>query len=110
MACPLPSSAARPSIMISSGPMFGRASLIGTSPQTVHHPARRSGALAYRATTGLALIKRRIRSEEHTSELQSLMRISYADFSLKKKKTEYITVKYIQSITNNNHHKHTQTR
>src|SRR3546814_2718292 len=27
------------------------------------------------------------RSEEHTSELQSLMRISYAVFSLKKKKT-----------------------
>src|SRR3546814_10850589 len=27
------------------------------------------------------------RSEEHTSELQSLMRISYADFCLKKKKT-----------------------
>src|SRR3546814_3548277 len=27
-----------------------------------------------------------IRSEEHTSELQSLMRISYADFCLKKKK------------------------
>src|SRR3546814_2391206 len=26
-----------------------------------------------------------IRSEEHTSELQSLMRISYADFCLKKK-------------------------
>src|SRR3546814_6782214 len=30
---------------------------------------------------------RRIRSEEHTSELQSLMRISYAVFCLKKKKT-----------------------
>src|SRR3546814_3167550 len=29
----------------------------------------------------------RIRSEEHTSELQSLMRISYAVFCLKKKKT-----------------------
>src|SRR3546814_3642238 len=28
-----------------------------------------------------------IRSEEHTSELQSLMRISYAVFSLKKKTT-----------------------
>src|SRR3546814_6629510 len=28
---------------------------------------------------------RRIRSEEHTSELQSLMRISYAVFCLKKK-------------------------
>src|SRR3546814_2296415 len=32
------------------------------------------------------------RSEEHTSELQSLMRISYAVFCLKKKKhVEYIT-------------------
>src|SRR3546814_9908024 len=30
---------------------------------------------------------RKIRSEEHTSELQSLMRISYAVFCLKKKKT-----------------------
>src|SRR3546814_3987210 len=30
--------------------------------------------------------QRRIRSEEHTSELQSLMRISYAVFCLKKKK------------------------
>src|SRR3546814_6696339 len=29
-----------------------------------------------------------IRSEEHTSELQSLMRISYAVFCLKKKKNE----------------------
>src|SRR3546814_7149818 len=34
------------------------------------------------------------RSEEHTSELQSLMRISYAVFCLKKKKT-----KINQSIT-----------
>src|SRR3546814_4270156 len=31
------------------------------------------------------------RSEEHTSELQSLMRISYAVFCLKKKKTKHIT-------------------
>src|SRR3546814_7349029 len=30
----------------------------------------------------------RFRSEEHTSELQSLMRISYAVFCLKKKKTD----------------------
>src|SRR3546814_2167746 len=30
------------------------------------------------------------RSEEHTSELQSLMRISYAVFCLKKKKKQYI--------------------
>src|SRR3546814_5917601 len=31
-------------------------------------------------------VRRRARSEEHTSELQSLMRISYAVFCLKKKK------------------------
>src|SRR3546814_3084849 len=30
-----------------------------------------------------------LRSEEHTSELQSLMRISYAVFCLKKKKNKY---------------------
>src|SRR3546814_9222034 len=33
------------------------------------------------------VIKRNARSEEHTSELQSLMRISYAVFCLKQKKT-----------------------
>src|SRR3546814_13916222 len=33
-------------------------------------------------------VRGRGRSEEHTSELQSLMRISYAVFCLKKKKTE----------------------
>src|SRR3546814_6474770 len=32
--------------------------------------------------------RRKARSEEHTSELQSLMRISYAVFCLKKKKQE----------------------
>src|SRR3546814_1319564 len=32
----------------------------------------------------------RLRSEEHTSELQSLMRISYAVFCLKKKKKQLI--------------------
>src|SRR3546814_1535628 len=31
------------------------------------------------------------RSEEHTSELQSLMRISYAVFCLKKKNTQHIS-------------------
>src|SRR3546814_14674476 len=32
------------------------------------------------------------RSEEHTSELQSLMRISYAVFCLKKKKPKHIQI------------------
>src|SRR3546814_2068369 len=34
------------------------------------------------------------RSEEHTSELQSLMRISYAVFCLKKKKTKHKKIKH----------------
>src|SRR3546814_3807123 len=37
----------------------------------------------------------RIRSEEHTSELQSLMRISYAVFCLKKKKTRRNSMRLI---------------
>src|SRR3546814_6984259 len=41
---------------------------------------------------GIGDIPPAIRSEEHTSELQSLMRISYAVFCLKKKKN--ITVTY----------------
>src|SRR3546814_2332335 len=42
--------------------------------QRLHRHARQRGA------------GQRLRSEEHTSELQSLMRISYAVFCLKKKK------------------------
>src|SRR3546814_1368209 len=38
------------------------------------------------ATTSLAPARGSWRSEEHTSELQSLMRISYAVFCLQKKK------------------------
>src|SRR3546814_7853077 len=34
------------------------------------------------------------RSEEHTSELQSLMRISYAVFCLKKKTTQHVCYTY----------------
>src|SRR3546814_6294757 len=39
------------------------------------------------------------RSEEHTSELQSLMRISYAVFCLKKKKHEHMKVHVRQRHT-----------
>src|SRR3546814_9900128 len=39
----------------------------------------------------------RIRSEEHTSELQSLMRISYAVFCLKKKKYTTTTIKLLKT-------------
>src|SRR3546814_1846495 len=42
------------------------------------------------------------RSEEHTSELQSLMRISYAVFCLKKK----ISIRHHEHVTINRHHSH----
>src|SRR3546814_5745200 len=42
-------------------------------------------------STAAAKLRQSIRSEEHTSELQSLMRISYAVFCLKKKKTTKYT-------------------
>src|SRR3546814_3494521 len=49
----------------------------------------RQGVRKLRLTGGEPLVRRDImklfRSEEHTSELQSLMRISYAVFCLKKK-------------------------
>src|SRR3546814_5122659 len=38
------------------------------------------------------------RSEEHTSELQSLMRISYAVFCLKKKTCTYVTYEHIKNM------------
>src|SRR3546814_9278274 len=45
--------------------------------------------LRWRGTAGSrGTSDRQLRSEEHTSELQSLMRTSYAVFCLKKKKTQ----------------------
>src|SRR3546814_4769005 len=41
----------------------------------------------------------RVRSEEHTSELQSLMRISYAVFCLKKKKKKNTNSKVTKKQT-----------
>src|SRR3546814_7776308 len=39
-----------------------------------------------------------LRSEEHTSALQSLMRISYAVFCLKKKQIKYIVGKHAETL------------
>src|SRR3546814_5843258 len=58
----------------SDGRLSGRGRRRGTAWSRSHIPPRR-GSIAGPA-----------RSEEHTSELQSLMRISYAVFCLKKKK------------------------
>src|SRR3546814_1528506 len=49
------------------------------------------------------------RSEEHTSELQSLMSISYAVFCLTKKKTTDISFVGIIRLLSSRHSHHTQT-
>src|SRR3546814_6483930 len=49
-----------------------------------------------------------LRSEEHTSELQSLMRISYAVFCLKKKQQQHY-IKRTHSNTNDTHPTNTTT-
>src|SRR3546814_1276163 len=66
---------------------------------------RRSWALVTQAALILAILV--LRSEEHTSELQSLMRISYAVFCLKKKtkKTHHTRC----TSTRSKHKRHTNT-
>src|SRR3546814_3022586 len=51
---------------------------------------------------------RLLRSEEHTSELQSLMRISYAVFCLKKKNHQQTNQQQQTSYVNTNHDENTQ--
>src|SRR3546814_9368597 len=69
----------------------------------VRKPARRVEALNRSPATlfGLLLASGLPRSEEHTSELQSLMRISYAVFCLKKKNQ---TNTQSQTTTNTTNH------
>src|SRR3546814_7275348 len=65
-------------LKLSTGTEDGREMIVG-----VVYPSEFIGR-PYGGTSGQ-------RSEEHTSELQSLMRISYAVFCLKKKKNQNIT-------------------
>src|SRR3546814_3022581 len=55
--------------------------------------ARPAPWLVWNASASAPIGLYRVRSEEHTSELQSLMRISYAVFCLKKKKRNHISKK-----------------
>src|SRR3546814_2500522 len=56
---------------------------------------------AFRASTGIPAATL-ARSEEHTSELQSLMRISYAVFCLKKKNIYQNNIPHRQYVDINN--------
>src|SRR3546814_4997477 len=73
-----------PAICPSSTTLFGRDGfLLGVG--TVRHPKLARRALAQLLRGHVHRFLEDARSEEHTSELQSLMRISYAVFCLKKK-------------------------
>src|SRR3546814_10412945 len=103
-----------------------RSSYLASSPvepaSTLPHPARASciGPRAWLpATRGERHLCQRVgdhgrdaqlRSEEHTSELQSLMRISYAVFCLKKKnKTNKRKPQIKRKLPITNHHTYTTT-
>src|SRR3546814_2817972 len=68
----------------------GELSRVGRLRQRLHGEGRQEmvGNDARRPARRGEMGDRQGRSEEHTSELQSLMRISYAVFCLKKKKTK----------------------
>src|SRR3546814_4071616 len=68
-----------------------RSGVVARRPRMDRHPVLHGpggGAAVDRDAAAM------LRSEEHTSELQSLMRISYAVFCLKKKKRRYLIPLY----------------
>src|SRR3546814_2317246 len=75
----------------------GRSGAAGISPERDRAEISGPGAVPRERFTGAlrheVLRLRWLRSEEHTSELQSLMRNSYAVFCLKKKKHRKQTIK-----------------
>src|SRR3546814_3601358 len=86
-------------------------------PRSATHPARMGQARHLHTRYACAVLRPlapplRPRSEEHTSELQSLMRISYAVFCLKKKKHKpiytihYLTNRYSQQEQQHPHTTH----
>src|SRR3546814_2757612 len=75
-----------PMMTSTAGPMIGVRDL---------HVAFGHGAETVKAVDGVSFeVAEKERSEEHTSELQSLMRISYAVFCLTQKPTSHILLHY----------------
>src|SRR3546814_2398057 len=85
--CPSPSVAIRATL----GAHFG-------APWT---PERQMPPLTDAAIRRAKPAAKAVRSEEHTSELQSLMRSSYAVFCLKIKNTRHARMKFRQKISLN---------
>src|SRR3546814_14141647 len=74
---PMAASAVAPWLLGLKGPVYGATAVALTGAFLL---------LAARVAMSRETEPAKMRSEEHTSELQSLMRISYAVFCLKKKK------------------------
>src|SRR3546814_2230776 len=86
---------------------FERCRATATKPMRSNSAASFSGSgAAYsmnsKPSVPMGFSKRSVRSEEHTSELQSLMRISYDVFCLKKKK-KYHQTRYKPRYHNDNY-------
>src|SRR3546814_10083752 len=103
--------AAKPATRL-QGCCESRSAAAQSAAEPLHHLAVQCGEAAIeRGQAALLMARQRRevgvgnlavaeRSEEHTSELQSLMRISYAVFCLKKKKTaEHETLSKVNSPT-----------
>src|SRR3546814_3160183 len=84
-ACQSPSE--NPTLTPSAASTTGRRIIAGWSSISALALAASRSALSVSASLR-KVVPLLLRSEEHTSELQSLMRISYAVFCLKKKKTQ----------------------
>src|SRR3546814_7031628 len=82
----------------------GAGAVVNFSSESAHaaqakrwvYPCTKAAIEELTRSQALDVAKDNIRSEEHTSELQSLMRISYADFCLKKKNNHR---KYLQRVS-----------
>src|SRR3546814_7984088 len=74
----------------------------GFSGEELDRPIYLGGMLGVQMATVreiVDILRRNYRSEEHTSELQSLMRISYAVFCLKKKNYYHTRVTSLARLT-----------
>src|SRR3546814_8415344 len=91
--CGWGASATSPKMTVRSGPRRRRSPDIGASAPLFHGSGGRISAT--------------MRSEEHTSELQSLMRISYAVFCLKKKTQKIKINTNTITINHNRYYLHT---
>src|SRR3546814_5247972 len=102
------------STLLSVGTELGWGESESDLVRAIREPAQQSGSRAGdQLVTRNLDIQPTLRSEEHTSELQSLMRISYAVFCLKKKtKILYILKQTKHQMTTRKssvqHHKSTQ--